>query len=285
MAVRTLNYPFPCGIPFRTPGAGLYRLGPGVLPLTQVFRDWDFLCIVHGAIRLTHAGGHALVARPGDLAVIPPFVPVNFAEAASPLTYWYCHLGFILPSEPPGADLHAYRGPGRGRRLPAVVRAGTAPAVVDAYVRLASSDPGQPLWDQQPLVCGFITELARIAPAPDASDVETPPVDARVSRLISLVEHDPAHPWSAAGLARMLRLTPGHLNLLMHRHTGLGTKRYLMQARLRSSLRRLRDADAGNSIGDIAMSCGFTSQHLFSRQFRSWFGLTPRAYRLGGTVS
>jgi AraC-like DNA-binding protein len=57
----------------------------------------------------------------------------------------------------------------------------------------------------------------------------------------------------------------------------LTPQRFLRKLRLRIASRALMDTD--ESLGDIALNCGFADQSHFSREFRRQFGRTPRDYR------
>ncbi|MDK3019826.1 helix-turn-helix domain-containing protein [Pseudodonghicola flavimaris] len=80
----------------------------------------------------------------------------------------------------------------------------------------------------------------------------------------------------AAGLNISLR----HLNRVFARE-GVTVRRVIEERRLKMALQLLQDPKhTYMSIGEIAYSCGFSDQSLFSRQFRRQFDLTPTEARL-----
>jgi AraC-like DNA-binding protein len=272
--------PFPPGLPVANGHFGLFRASPGTLPVTLVFRDWDLLWLVGGRLGLRYIGLATLSAGPGDLVVIPPFQPVEVSEQAAGLAYWYCHASFLLPGDRmqalPAAD---QRGPGDGRLLPLVLPAGSAPRAAASFRALTRMTAASGDWARQRHALDLFAALAVVCP-PRTADaaVLAAAHDPRLGRLLQRIDADPAHPWTVAGLARLAGLSVSHFNAVFRRHCGCGPKRYLVEARLRLALRHLRE-EADSTIQAAAAAAGFSSQHLFARQFRARFGLTPTAYR------
>lgn len=58
---------------------------------------------------------------------------------------------------------------------------------------------------------------------------------------------------------------------------GTSIMQYVLEQRLESAARLLKDTDA--SVGEIARSCGFQDAEYFSRCFKSKFGLAPSVWR------
>lgn len=89
--------------------------------------------------------------------------------------------------------------------------------------------------------------------------------------------HDPSFdpPQLAAALGISLR----RLQQLFHEQN-VSISNWIWRQRLEAAARRL--ADPGHthlSIGEIAYSCGFSSQAHFTRRFKEHHGITPRDYR------
>ncbi len=272
--------PFPPGLPVANGGFGLFRASPGTLPVTLVFRDWDLLWLVGGRLGLRYIGVATLTAGPGDLVVIPPFQPVEVSERADGLAYWFCHASFLLPGEGmkelPAAD---QRGPGDGRLLPLLLPAGTATRAAASFRALTRMTAASRDWARQRHVLDLFASLAAACPPRTADAAVVAAVhDHRLGRLLQRIDADPAHAWTVAGLARLAGLSVSQFNAVFRRHCGCGPKRYLVETRLRLALRHLRE-EAGGTIQAAATAAGFSSQHLFARQFRARFGVTPSAYR------
>ncbi len=111
--------------------------------------------------------------------------------------------------------------------------------------------------------------------------------DPRVLAVKARIDADPSRQWSVATLAASIGISPTRLHILFHSATGRSTKTYIIQCRLEFALRLLAESanTRSRSIAAVAESCGFASQHFFSRQFRAHFGLSPRTYRDGVAVT
>jgi AraC-like DNA-binding protein len=95
------------------------------------------------------------------------------------------------------------------------------------------------------------------------------------------IEADPVRSWRVDDLARSVDLSRGHLHALWAEALGISLKGYIVRARLRKAMSLLRDPAAGlrPSLKQVALASGFSSQHLFCRQFRQAFGVTPTVFR------
>jgi AraC family transcriptional regulator len=58
---------------------------------------------------------------------------------------------------------------------------------------------------------------------------------------------------------------------------GISPHQYLLQQRVERAKQLLKQRNL--SIVDIAFQCGFNSQSHFTRCFRKWTGITPKAYQ------
>ncbi|MDD2710888.1 MAG: helix-turn-helix domain-containing protein [Verrucomicrobiae bacterium] len=76
-------------------------------------------------------------------------------------------------------------------------------------------------------------------------------------------------------------LSAGHLHHLCRESLGTNLKSYIIEARLRKALGLLKESSGERrlSIKEISAACGFSSQHLFARQFKKFFHITPLACR------
>jgi AraC-like DNA-binding protein len=84
---------------------------------------------------------------------------------------------------------------------------------------------------------------------------------------------------SLEGLAREVHASPFHLARVFRRGTGLALHEYRNQLRLRAAVHRL---DGGESLADVAATCGFASHSHLTDSFRRAFGATPSAIRALG---
>src|ERR1700760_3361880 len=79
-------------------------------------------------------------------------------------------------------------------------------------------------------------------------------------------------------LAYTRKYAPGRF----HRLTGRLLSHFLKEKRLEKAARLLK---AGNlRISQIARRCGFDSENYFRQQFRERYGMSPRQFRVNGTM-
>jgi len=99
---------------------------------------------------------------------------------------------------------------------------------------------------------------------------------ARIAALLS--EKTVLRP-TPAQLARLLDYSPGYFTRIFQRSYGLPPRTWLLQQRLRHAAVLLRESSS--RVSDIAYKLGYTEAYLFSRQFRQFFGTSPKQWRKG----
>jgi AraC family transcriptional regulator len=88
---------------------------------------------------------------------------------------------------------------------------------------------------------------------------------------------------SLTALASQAALSPFHLHRVFSAAAGETSKQYTLRLRLGRAAALL--VASGDSVLDVALSCGFQSHEVFCRAFRRQFGTTPSAYRARGFVN
>lgn len=104
--------------------------------------------------------------------------------------------------------------------------------------------------------------------------------DLELSNLKTVVEYIHRHldqPLRVEQLAEMVSLSSMQLDRRMKRVFRLSTKKYIMKCRLEEASRRLVDTDA--PLSEVALTCGFSDQSAFTRQFRAAANMPPLTYR------
>jgi AraC family transcriptional regulator len=107
----------------------------------------------------------------------------------------------------------------------------------------------------------------------------TAPFDAesRVTRVVRLLDAEPAAETSLRRLAEEANLSPYHFLRVFQCVTGVTPHQYILRMRLRRAAIRL--ATGREKVIDVALGCGFGDVSNFNRTFRAEFGVSPRAYR------
>jgi AraC-like DNA-binding protein len=104
-----------------------------------------------------------------------------------------------------------------------------------------------------------------------------PSAEARVTRVVRMIDECPDAEHSLARMAEEARLSSYHFLRTFEAVVGLTPHQYVIRMRLRRAAVRLVQEAA--SVLDIAFDCGFRDVSNFNRSFRAEFGMSPRAFR------
>jgi AraC family transcriptional regulator len=160
--------------------------------------------------------------------------------------------------------------------LPAV-RA-TSREVARAYAGVVGDDANDAAWEE--LGVRLAVEALRLANDDERRRGEVlPSAEARVTRVVRMIDECPDAEHSLTRMAEEARLSPYHFLRTFEAVAGLTPHQYVMRMRLRRAAVRLVREDA--SVLDIAFDCGFGDISNFNRSFRAEFGMSPRVFRRG----
>jgi AraC family transcriptional regulator len=98
--------------------------------------------------------------------------------------------------------------------------------------------------------------------------------EARVTRIIRMIESCPDAQHGLTAIAREARLSRYHFLRIFQQLTGLTPHQYVLRARLRRAATRLVLEPA--RVLDIALDSGFGDVSNFNHAFRAEFGVSPR---------
>jgi AraC-like DNA-binding protein len=142
------------------------------------------------------------------------------------------------------------------------------------------TDPGAVSWEEAGVrLAARAMTLARGAPPAYRAPLNA---EARVTRVVRLIDRHPDAALTLGGLARAAGLSPYHFLRMFERVTGVTPHQYVLRARLREAAIRL--AGEPGRILDIALDCGFADVSNFNRAFRAEFGVSPRRIRQRGVL-
>src|SRR3954454_6922225 len=83
-------------------------------------------------------------------------------------------------------------------------------------------------------------------------------------------------------VTKELGYTRQYISGRFHRLTGRLLSQFLKEKRLEKAARLLK---AGNvRVSQVARRCGFDSENFFRQQFRLRYGMSPRQFRIAGTL-
>lgn len=117
--------------------------------------------------------------------------------------------------------------------------------------------------------------LKRLAPA---SDHQNSSVEISVKLAANFLRENYHTKIDFAALAALSGYSADYFRHRFHQKMGLSPQQYLIKIRLEASATLLKKG-AGNCT-EIAYLCGFSNASQFSAQFKQYFGVTPKQYRL-----
>jgi AraC-like DNA-binding protein len=101
--------------------------------------------------------------------------------------------------------------------------------------------------------------------------------DPVVGRSLRMMQSNPAHPWTVAGLAAGVGISRAALARRFHKLVGEPPVTFLTGWRMALAADLLLESDA--PVGAIAERVGYSSLFTFSTAFKRAHGVSPRAYR------
>jgi AraC-like DNA-binding protein len=152
-----------------------------------------------------------------------------------------------------------------------------SPAVVRACSGLTNG-ANELVWEELGVRLAVDTLQLANGGSPGAGEL-LPSAEARVTRVVRMMEELPDAEHSLARLAGEARLSPYHFLRTFQRVVGLTPHQYVMRMRLRRAAMRL--VEESTSVLNIALDCGFGDVSNFNRSFRVEFGMSPRKFRNG----
>lgn len=114
-----------------------------------------------------------------------------------------------------------------------------------------------------------------IAPRPSPLRAE---YIARINRVIDHIETHLDEELRLETLAGIACFSPFHFHRIFHAMVGETLGRFIQRLRCERAAMQLA-ASPGNSIGAVALDCGFSSSQVFARVFREQFGMSASEWR------
>lgn len=169
------------------------------------------------------------------------------------------------------------------RALPSVLRLRRAewesPLVPLLAAEIGRDEPGQEAVLDRLLDLLLIAALRTWFARPDAAAPGwyTATADPVVGRALALLHHNPAHPWTVAGLAAATGVSRAALARRFTELVGEPPMAFLTGWRLALAADLLRDPDA--TVGAVARQVGYGSPFALSTAFKRVRGVSPREHR------
>lgn len=102
-------------------------------------------------------------------------------------------------------------------------------------------------------------------------------IDPRVARAIEVFRDTPASVHSMDRMAQSLGLSRSHFDRRFTEQVGQSPNQFLINCKMIHARRLIESTQL--RIGEIAQSLGYKDIYFFSRQFKDYYGLSPRHYR------
>ena len=144
---------------------------------------------------------------------------------------------------------------------------------IEAIMRQAFSGPEQ----EEALSEQFYRLLLRFCD--DRGEKARPALHPAIARAVRRMQRDAATVRTIDELARELGISRSHFDREFSRQVGVAPKRFLLSCRMAAARRLLESTDL--RVGEVAGQLGYNDIYFFSRQFKSFFGLSPMRYRSG----
>ncbi len=104
----------------------------------------------------------------------------------------------------------------------------------------------------------------------------------RINAALDFIDRNIGDDVSLAKLASVACFSPYHFHRIFSSFVGEPPAEYVRRLRLEKAAIRLVN-DPSVPVTTIALSCGFSTSALFCRLFKARFGMTPTAWRAGGS--
>lgn len=98
-----------------------------------------------------------------------------------------------------------------------------------------------------------------------------------VDTVLTYIEADLRADLSLKTLAAHLNVNASYLSALFSEEMGISLTNYVTKCRMEHAKKLLTRSNM--TVKNIAFQCGFSDIHYFSRQFKKYTGLSPKAYR------
>lgn len=98
-----------------------------------------------------------------------------------------------------------------------------------------------------------------------------------VSAAVNLINSEFGQHITVQRMAERLNVSPNYLGRLFSKNMNMTLGQYLKRVRLVCALNRVVNTD--DTLQRIALECGFSSQSVFTREFRKYYGKAPVSLR------
>ena len=228
--------------------------------------DYYLIYCVGGGLRI-RLGGEEHFMRPGDMAIYPPNEDYWYEYSGKgELFYYWAHFTGSSAKEHilrAGLDIDKVITVGLDEDLASAFH-----SLMDAFLIIDAQHEGE-------AAGRLLVLLAALARAATNRSVRL--AVERVRRSLSYMESRYSEPITVTELAAMEFMSVSHYNAIFRACTGFSPKEYLIRLRMNNAMEILTRTDL--SVAQVAADVGCSDPQYFSRLFKKYIGLSPRAVR------
>ena len=104
-----------------------------------------------------------------------------------------------------------------------------------------------------------------------------------VNKAIGYIKSNYGYPIQVSDLARYIGIDRTYLYRIFFASESMSPKQYLMQVRINAAKKML--LSGAYTVGETALSCGFSDASSFCSRFKRCTGMTPKAFILNSRSS
>lgn len=98
-----------------------------------------------------------------------------------------------------------------------------------------------------------------------------------IENIIQEIKRDPTKSWDVKELARILHCSPDHFGRLFKKYCNKSPKSFLLDCKMKEICHVLHTSAL--PLKEVAFKFGYQNQYYFSKQFKQYIGMSPKAFR------
>jgi AraC family transcriptional regulator, arabinose operon regulatory protein len=236
--------------------------------------DWVLMYTLRGRGLIQQPGGVRHDAVPGDLVLLEPGAYHDYG--CVPGVVWdFVWAHFI--TRPSWLTLLRWPEIGKGLFVLGISDSAARRRIRAAFFRCHDDSHAGRGGVHDDLAMNALEEVLLLAAREHAADSDDRRLTANVRRVVEHLDGHLHEPHTVASLAKIARLSPSRMAHRFKEETGDSVIGYLLKLRLKRAAKLLEFS--GRRVKEAAADVGFASEFYFSRQFKAFFGVSPRQYQ------
>jgi len=235
--------------------------------------DWLLMYTLRGK-GLIQQPGATYEALPGSLVLLEPGAYHDYG--CVPGVVWeFVWAHFI--ARPPWIGLLRWPEIGKGLFVLSITDPAARRRIRSAFFRCHDDSHAGRGGVYDDLAMNALEEVLLVATREHAAASDDRRLTPNIRRVVEHLDGHLHEPHTVASLAKIARLSPSRLAHRFKEETGDSVIGYLLKLRLKRAAKLLEFS--GRRVKEAAADVGFASEFYFSRQFKAFFGISPRQYQ------